>query len=361
MLPMTRGREVSPWVRRGTTAVCLITLLGLVLLFAFVAYSPFTWDPPRTVRNEVTRSADGSLRFGEMNNARTAGSPAWLDDVRTSGIVHIRLEVAPQSLQEQASIMMLASDFWHTDFAIAQDHSSLLVWLRRPGSDASGDPPFTVDKALQPRRWNSVDVVLHRDDIRIDVNGTTRLTGHVPPDSPRVWSAGQVALGDEVQGGGPWQGKIRLAEVRTSGHAVDYVRPGALSIPGHYLYFPDHVEPFPPTDHAEWRTLFLLLLSFIPVGFLIVWTRRPPVRPIPATMLATALAVVLAAGKFLFHGRHMAVADIVMQVVGALLGALLAWRLAHRQALDPPDDHTRRESFQQASSTFLGRSGPVNG
>jgi len=28
------------------------------------------------------------------------------------------------------------------------------------GSDASGDPPFTVDKALQPRRWNSVDVVV---------------------------------------------------------------------------------------------------------------------------------------------------------------------------------------------------------
>jgi hypothetical protein len=64
------------------------------------------------------------------------------------------------SLPEQASIMMLASDFWHTDFAITQDHSSLLVWLRRPGSDASGDPPFTVDKALQPRRWNSVDVVV---------------------------------------------------------------------------------------------------------------------------------------------------------------------------------------------------------
>ena len=84
-------------------------------------------------------------------------------------------------------------------------------------------------------------------------------------------------------------------------------------------------------------------------------------HPIPATMLATALAVVLAAGKFLFHGRHMAVADIVMQVAGALLGALLAWRLAHRHAQDPPDDHTRRESSQQASCTFLGRSGPVSG
>jgi hypothetical protein len=333
----------------------------MVLLFAFKAYSPFAWDPPRTVRNEVTRSADGSLRFGEMNNARTATTPAWLDDARTSGNVQIQLEVAPQSLHEQASIMMLASDFWHTDFAVGQDHSNLLVWLRRPGLDANGDPPFVVDKALQPRRWNSVAVVLRHREVRIDVNGRTRLTGHVPPDSRRVWSAGLIALGDEVHGGGPWQGKIRLAEVRTPGHAVNYVRPGALSIPEHYLYFPDHIEPFRPTDHRELLTLFLLLLSFIPVGFLIVWARRPPVRPIPATLFATALALVLAAGRFLFHGRHMAVADIVMQAAGGLLGALLAWRLVHRQAQDPPDDHTRRESLQQASSTFLDGSGPVNG
>ena len=51
-------------------------------------------------------------------------------------------------------------------------------------------------------------------------------------------------------------------------------------------------------------------------------------RPVPATALAVGLAVVLAAGKFLFYARHMAVADIVLQSAGALLGALLAARLA---------------------------------
>ena len=69
------------------------------------------------------------------------------------------------------------------------------------------------------------------------------------------------------------------------------------------------------------------MLSFVPVGFLIVWVRRPPVRPIPAILLAAALAVVLAAGKFLFDAPREIVADMVMQVVGALLGVLLAWRL----------------------------------
>jgi uncharacterized membrane protein YfcA len=79
------------------------------------------------------------------------------------------------------------------------------------------------------------------------------------------------------------------------------------------------------------------LLSFIPVGFLIAWARRPPMRPVPATVLAVGLAVVLAAGKFLFHVRHMAVADIVLQSVGASLGALLAARLA-RHLPGPPSN-----------------------
>jgi hypothetical protein len=330
--------KVVPRVRGGTT-VARLALVGIVLLLILSAYYPFTWDPPRIVHNEVTRTADGSLRFGEMNEARTPGTPGWLADARTSGIVHIKLEVHPQSSQEQspASIMMLASDFWYTDFAISQDHSELLVWLRRPGSDANGNPPLAVGAALHPRRWNSVDVMLQHDGIQIDVNGTRRLAEHLPAGSLRVWGAGQIALGDEVHGGGPWQGKIRHAEVRTLGHAVDYIRPGALSIPKHYLYLPDHIAPFPPFDQGEWWALFLHLLSFIPVGFLIVWARRPPVRPISATLLATALAVVLAAGKFLFHGRHTEVADIVVQSAGALFGTLLALLWVRRQVQEPPN------------------------
>jgi len=331
--------KVTPRVRGSTSAVCLAALLGVVLLLIVTAYFPFQWDPPRVVRNDVTRSAGGSLRFGEMNEARTPGTPGWLADARKSGIVQIKLEVAPQSSQEQspASIMMLASDFWHTDFAIGQNHSELLVWLRRPGSDANGNPPFALGGALQPRRWNRVDVMLLGDGIRIDVNGTRRLTEQLPTDSLRVWGTGRVALGGEVDGGGPWQGKIRQAEVRTPGHAVDYIRPGALSIPAYHLYLPDHIAPFPPLGRGEWEALFLHLLSFIPVGFLIVWARRPPVRPVPAVLLAAALAVVLAVGKFLFHGRHTDVADILVQSAGALLGALLAWRWAHRRAQEPPD------------------------
>ena len=312
-----------------TTAVYRLALLGMAMVLVVIAYFPFAWSPARTVSNQVARNADGSLRFGDMNHARTPGTPAWLQDVRTSGVIQIRLEANPQSLQEHAAIIMLASDYWHTNFAIGQDHSNLLVWLRRPGSDANGNPPFTVGGVLRPQRWTSVEMTLQHGDLRIDVGGRTRLTEHLLADSPRVWSHGQIALGDEVNGGGPWQGQIRLAEVRTPAYAVDYVRPGALAIPASYLYLPDHIEPFPPTGLKSWLIVFFHMLSFIPVGFLIVLARRPPVRPVPATLLAAALAVMLAAGKFLFYGRHAAVADIVVEAAGGLLGALLAWRLTH--------------------------------
>lgn len=301
----------------------------MVLVLVVIAYYPFAWSPPRTVRNEITRSADGSLRFGAMNYARTPGTPAWLQEVRSSGTVQILLEADPQSLQQDTSMMMLASDYWHTDFAIGQDHSDLMVWLRRPGSDANGDPPFVIDGVLQPQRWTSVAVILRRGDLLIDVDGKTRVTEHIATDSPSVWSPGLLALGDEVHGGGPWQGSIRRAEVRTTSYAVDYVHPGALSIPKSYFYFPDRIEPFPPESGRAQLYLFLEVLSFVPVGFLIVWARRPPVRPIPATLLGVALAIVLGAGKLLFAERREVVADIVMQIVGALLGALLASRLVH--------------------------------
>lgn len=312
-----------------TTAVCRVALLGIILVLIVIAYFPFAWSPPRTVRNQVARNAEGSLRFGQMNYARTSGTPAWLNDVRTSGMIQIQLVASPQSLRQDASIMMLASDYWDTDIAIGQDHSDLVVWLRRPGSNANGDPPFVIRGVLQPQRWTSVDLRLLRGDLRINVGARTRLTEHLPADSLQAWGQGQVALGDEVHGGGPWQGQVRLAQVRTPGHAVDYVRPGALSIPASYLYLPDHIESFPPKDLKSWLSVFLHMLTFIPVGFLIVLARRPPVRPVLATLLAAALALALAAGKFLFYGRHAAMADIVAESAGGLLGAVLAWQLTH--------------------------------
>jgi hypothetical protein len=236
--------------------------------------------------------------------------------------------------------MMLARDYWHGDFAIGQNGSQLLVWLRRPGSDANGNPPFVVRGVLHANRWNRIRLLVRGDQLQIGVGGRKPSVDRLPNDSLSTWGAGQMALGDEVHGGGAWQGRIRQAEVRTPGWTVDYVRPGALSIPARYLYLPDHVAPFPPEGEGEWEALVLHGMSFIVVGFLIGGSRRPRVRVFPTTTLALLFALAIAAGKFLFHGRHTAVTDIVVQTLGALLGACFAWGWSRRgvRAGPPPDN-----------------------
>jgi hypothetical protein len=329
--PQAQGLTVS-------VAACRAALAAVIGLLIVLAYYPFNWDPPRVVHNQVTRTASGTLRFGSRNRASTVATPGWLPAASRTGQVQILLEADPQSAQEHAPMMMLGSDFWHVDFAIAQERSDLSVWLRRPGSRINGAPPFTIAGVVRPGRWFSAEVVLRDGYVSISVDGRTRLTSRIPAGGLRSWAPGRVALGGEVQSSFPWPGQVRVAEVRTPGHAVDYVHPGALSIPASYLSVPGHIEPFPPVNARQWLLALVDLLTFIPVGFLIVWSRRPPVHPIPATLLAGALAVLLAAGKFLFSARHTSLANVLGQVIGALLGALLASWLARigRAGRDSP-------------------------
>lgn len=329
--PVLGNRQETKPKARGLTvsvAACRALLAAVIVVLVVGAYYPFGWDPPRPVHNQVTRTADGALRLGTMNRARTPGTPPWLAVARRTGAVAIHLEAEPGSGLQHAPVMMLASDTWHTDFAIVQARSRLAVWLLRPGAHANGRPAFAFPQVLHPHQWFTVDVLLNGGRIRIELDGRTRLDTTIPGGAVHMWGPGQITLGDAVHGGWPWQGEIRLAEVRTGSYAVNYVRPGALSIPRSYWYLPDHIEPFPPTEAGQWGLALLDLATFIPAGFLIVWSRRPPMHPVPATLLAAALAVALAAGKFLFADRHTSPANVAGQVIGGLLGALVAWRLA---------------------------------
>lgn len=293
------------------------------------------------VGNDVVRTSAGALAFGvhggEHNYARGNGTPAWVADVRAGQRLRVDLRVRPEFPQDydDVAFFQLARDFWHTDLEFGQAGSDMLVWLRRPGSDVNGYPTFYLQDAFAPGRWTSVRFVLAGGRLRIAVNGTVGIDTRLPADWGRTWSDARLALGDSVRGGRAWHGQISRAEVRTRDHQVDYIAPGALAIPDRYFYLPQHVAPFPPVSREEWLILLLHLLSFVPIGFLIGYARRPRVRPLPAALVALGIALALAAGKFLFHERHMAVADLVVQFTGALLGAWVAWRSRRATASAP--------------------------
>jgi hypothetical protein len=305
-------------------------LAATIVVLAVVAYFPFNLDPPHMVRNDVTRTTEGYLRFGEWNNARSSDSPEWLLAAQTAGRITIDLEARPRFPQyhPSASIMMLARDYWHTSFAIGQNDKNLLLWVRRAGSDENGEPPFGVADVFRPNHWVNVQIEIVGVRLAVFVDGKVRLYENLPPGTLRTWRSGRIALGGEVHGGSSWSGEIRRAEVTTVGDSIDYVRPGTLVVPPSYFYLPDHIAPFPPTKATEWFILLLHLLSFIPVGFLLMWTSRPAVRVSSATIMAFGLAVVLALGKFLFDGRHTSAGDLLMQLIGGLIGAMLGqWAL----------------------------------
>ncbi len=307
-------------------------LVLLLVLLAFVRYYPFAWDPPRFVQNDVVRTGEGWLRFGEQNRARTETTPTWVETARTDGM-DVRLQVRPAADQTEpeASMMMLASDYWHLSFSLSQRGSDLFVWLQRPGASISGSPPFVVDSVLLPGRWTDVRMSVGAE-LRIIVDGRLRLAEALPPDALQGWGDGLVAMGDEIRGGVPWQGEIRRAEVRVGQESVDYAQDGALSIPTRYFSFPDHLAPSPPTTRLEWAILLAHLLSFVLLGFLLTVARRPPPRAMVTVPLAVGLALLLAAGKLLFNGRHLSAADLVVQGLGAALGVWLGGRFLRGRA-----------------------------
>ena len=326
----------------------VLALVGLVAMLAVVAYYPFTWDPPRSVRNTVARHTDGSLQFGTMNRARTSGDPSWLGAARAGRRVEIHLVVLPDfpRPETETSIMLLARDYWRLDFGISEVDSQMNLKLRRSGSNVEGEPQIAVADAFRPGHWTTIDVVFG-DRVTVAIDGEQRAVQRFGAGSFDLWSGGRLALGGEVNGGGSWQGRIRTAEVRTSAGSVDYVAPGALTVPASYVLLPDHVTPFPPPTPFEWLVLLIHFVSFIPLGYLLVTSRwfRGDVRS--ATFAAGALALALAAGKVLFP-RHTAVADVVVQVIGAFVGALIA-------------THGRLTPGQPRAGLHLGRDLPARG
>ncbi|MQA06093.1 MAG: hypothetical protein GEV07_26375 [Streptosporangiales bacterium] len=319
-------------MRGERTRLPVWLLLGVVAVLVLLAYYPFAWDPPRMVANDVTRHPGGTLAFGDHNRARSPGTPDWLPRVRARQEFEAELVARPRFPQRHrdTSIMLLADDAWRTNFGLGQNGSDLVLWLRRGGSSADGGPTFVVPRAFSRGHWTTVRVTVRHDRLRVTVDGALRLRSPLAEGSLRTWGEGRLVLGDEVQGGRGWRGELKHARVATAGDSVDYLAPGALQVPRRYLHLPEHLAPFPPTSDREWLILGLHLVSFVPVGLLIAWTRRPPVRPLPTALLALGLALLLAAGKFLFTDRHAAVADLVVEFLGALAGGwlaapLLAW------------------------------------
>jgi hypothetical protein len=306
-----------------------VVLFVVVLLQFVVALYPFDLSVHREYVNDVHRTADGGLRTGDHNRAVTPAAPAWLPEAIASERLTVDLVVRTHDLDQGGSsgpahIMALSEGEWYSNLTIGQQGRHLLVWLRRPGTDNSGEPGFLVPGVFTDTDWREIQVVID-ETLSVTVDGRKRLVEALPLETFAIWDPGyRLTIGDDYYGRLAWRGDLRRAEVRTATNTVDYLEPGALEIPETYARGPYRPwEPVFPLGLDNPMNELVHSLLFVPVGVVLRNLGRPRLGHMAVIAVAVALAFVVQSAKMLMVGRHPSMADIPWMALGALVGSLL--------------------------------------
>jgi hypothetical protein len=307
----------------------LAALLALVVVVhVVVAFAPFRFDPPRSLTNGASLE-DGVLAVTGPAEAHTTEPPSWLREIRDGDDLSVTLDVrAADALQDgPARILTVEADYVNADLVIGQDGEDLVVRVRRPGSQASGDPPIIVRDVFNAPGWHRIDVATGSDDLTITVDDRDPVVVEIGADGLRQWDTGyDLSLGDSILGNRTWEGEMREVQAGTGGGTVDYLSPGAVEIPDDVWYSPSRLDDVVGADDGV-PIAFVHFLSFVPVGALVAALCRRR-RILAGVLWSTAFALFLQAGKVLFDTRHPALVDFAVEVAGGAVGAWCWVRLA---------------------------------
>lgn len=301
----------------------LIAALAVSIAAALV---PFRLDLPRHVSNGLDRPPAGPWRLREHSIARSFNGPPWVREATRSETLDVNVKVRSARARQSgpARILTNSAGFHARNLTVAQDGSDLVVRLRRPGSDANGEPAFVVPDVFRTGRWRDITVAIRPRRVQIHVDGTLRVARSLPADALAGWDPTfGIALGNEVSGQRPWAGDIAVAEVATASGRDDLLAPGRLEIPDAWWHVPARLGAFTrvelPTDAG---IALLHLVAFLPVGYLL--TRKGPERDVRSLIMRVGgLSLLIELMKVGIAGRHPSLLNLVAQVVGGLGGAVM--------------------------------------
>jgi hypothetical protein len=186
--------------------------------------------------------------------------------------------------------------------------------------------------------WHQIDVRIRPGIIEISVDGETHVVTAMPGQLLDDWNPNfRLALGNELSGEKFWLGDIRKAVVRVGDRSFDYLASGALHFPERFKlknYHAWKVVPFIDV-HDVWsavRDWVINLMGFVPFGWLIVMLRRPLPGFLFAIALSAVISITIETGQLLmFNDRYPSNEDIILNILGAALGAWFATRSPHQQ------------------------------
>jgi VanZ family protein len=306
----------------------------VVAAYLVVAYNPFTFDPPRYVRNGFQVAEDGTFLFNGSSMVQTEGPPSWLPRAIAGHRVTVALDVLATDADQDgpARIFTVSAETSRLDITVAQAGDNLVVALRRPGF-RNGVPPMAVPSVFASPVWRSVVVRVGPRKAVIEVDGRLAATQDLGWAPLSGWNEDfPLALGGEPDGSDyGWSGRMRRALVAVPGSSVDYVADrSALVVPRDHWYFP-RVPGSPLELQLNSSDVLLNVLGFVPFGLLFVLL-RPGSKPLLRSAAATALlSLTMEFGQLFVESRNPSVVDFALNVLGGTMGGALALSRTRRE------------------------------
>ena len=222
-----RSRFDASVVRRRWVVGVLVAATAIVAIEA--------WFPTTSkVSRDEPVVADGVALFDGRSVLESTPGPEWLGDAIDAGSLEVRLsfETASGDQDGPARLLTITEDVHHADLMIGQDDADLVLRVRRPSSDASGDPAFVVPGAFS-EGWHDLSVRIEAGQLEATFDGRVVLDRPLAAGTDGTgvssWDRNyRVALGDEPDGDREWEGRLRDVAVVTTSGSTDLLAPGVL-------------------------------------------------------------------------------------------------------------------------------------
>jgi hypothetical protein len=327
-----------PSFRLGRPAAVRLLVVCLALL-AVEAWYPFRTELPAWRPTAPDRSAGEVVFDGGAQILSGARGEAWVAGAAATNRMTIRLEARTDDPTQRgpARLLAVSEDHFRANLMVGQDGDDLVVRLRRPGSDPSGDPALRVAEVFARDQWRAISVTVEGVRMTVVVDGTVEIDEVLAPEPLAGWDPAQrVSLGDEIVGERSWRGRLRVAEVSGGGPAVDLLEPGRLDASGGW-HWRSRVGALTGNGAEDPLLLSAVrMLVFVPVG---AAARRLLRRPGRTAAFVTLSAILLTVGKAFVATRHPSLVDTALSTVGGLAGSALAARAGRTRRDGGDDDH----------------------
>jgi VanZ family protein len=311
----------------------ILILIPFLLGYWAVGLYPFTFEPPKHVVNQAERTADGGLSFSGVGIARTPGAPEWLGGLNDTSRIEIRLVARTDDPDQRgpARLFTISDGVSDRNLTLGQEGDDLVIRVRRPGSDANGTPALQVAGLFGDAAWHAIRVRIEPDRLTVTVDGKTRVEQALSGSPFPEWNPEYaLAMGNELPYGRAWTGEIRAASVEIDGRTIDVLDPVEIQLPGGWWEI-RHVDFWNlHHDRPYYKTpdIYINFFGFIPFGALLMLFFGRRLSIVHIMLLGAALSLSIETLQILLP-RHPSVTDLVLNTLGAGVGAALA-RMAMR-------------------------------